>query len=190
MSKSRKRLPLKPSVARSKINGVAWDLNWLFVDVVQEKDGEPYEKIYTTPDSKTRIHYVEDSFIGVHYVLAAGPSANAVVDTVADRLEAYDWDDVDALFSLDRATDDRVEAVYVAAILAPREYDADVFAFFERASDDDDEQVRLAVSMAIGYVGWEACRQIAQTLMDDSSERIRKNARLMDEGFEMGLHES
>lgn len=190
MSDSRQALPLKPEVERGSINGVAWDLNWLMVDVLQKSDEQPYEKIYATGDSKTKIHYIEDFFIGMHYVLAVGPAARTVIEGVSERLDAYDWKDVEALFSVDSLVEERVQAVYAAAILAPSSVDPDRLRFFERVAEDGEERVRLALSIGIGYIGWEACRDLARDLANDPSERIRKNAELMIEGFEKGLHRS
>lgn len=184
MSNNRRRAPLKPGVTRANAKAVAWNFNWLLDNVLNETDERPYEVVYTSNDPDTQVHYIEDSFIGIHYFLAVGPSADRVVEAVADEVDVYDWDDVNDLYVVGGPPSESVQAVHVAGLLAPTDFDDDVFGFFRRAAEDDREDVRLAVVVASGYVGWDALRDVLQSLAEDSSERIRKNAELMIEGFD------
>jgi hypothetical protein len=141
------------------VQGKVWNFNWLLHSVIPQSEQNQYEIIWTTQDQQTSIHYIEDFLINVNYILAKDQEAEKVIEQVRSVLPTYNWQDIQAKWTQAGNTGERVQSIYYAAIVAPQTFDQAVMDFFEVAPSHSDTDVRLAVIVATGYLGWSELRK-------------------------------
>jgi hypothetical protein len=137
---------------------------WSFVHEIQETAGQPRELIYRDPDRDTQVHYVEDSFRGVRFLLIHGTGAAAtagiaksalpVVPTSMILADATQTDDAD-----------RLARAVLRLSAIPAELDAvRVLALLEKAATLGSTEVQEAVLLAVSYLEWPSLRPLVERM--------------------------
>jgi hypothetical protein len=179
-----RRLPLRRSDARGRLERLAGLKYWRFTEVVKRTDDRPFELVWVTEDEKVSIHYIEDFVLGLSYVLLRGPGLDDVADLISDEVETVPPDEV-----LDRgrkaeSAADMVKAAYLVAAGASSEFDREAFAILERAMEHSDPEARKAGAVASGYVEWRQCRKpLAHLAMEDPDDEVKRTAKTVLDGL-------
>ncbi len=186
MSDLRTRVALQPGVEQDALDALAWDNDWIWQQEVERGDQNPYELIWTTEDEQTQIHYIDDFLLNVPYVLALGPAAEDIAAQVRTALPTYRWDAVQTLFTAAQTPAQQVQALHYAAIVAAPPDGAAVVALFDQAASSPVDEVREAVILAIGYLGWPDLLPILERVQQsDPLPRVRQSAARMLEGLRL-----
>jgi hypothetical protein len=179
-----KRIPLKEIVDISQVIAISSDVDWYWWNKIERTKDRPFETIFLKPDKQTKISYIEDDTIDIKYIAASGEEADQVIREAAEFLDVYTRVEIEATFATGDL-DDGVHAVYLAGIDAGLEYNEDYIPFFEMALSDPREEIRGAVVLAIGYMGWPHWKpKLREMVASDPVEVNRYRASLMLESFE------
>jgi hypothetical protein len=178
------RVALAPSVTRDDIITAAYNLDWLFER--KATDANPVDT-FLSDDEKTQIDVVHDDVVKLDYCVVRGDDVNVkdVVSGIRESLETVSSADAVKAFKGASSTPDKVSALYLLGVASGDDPTNDAVATFKRALSDEEEDIRAAAIVAIGYVGGSELRQaLEETAENDESEGVRKDARLMLEGLD------
>ena len=164
------RAVLKETVTPRDLERAAGANGWSLEDVIMSTPDSPFEKIWLASDGRTRIHYIEDALISVRYVAVPGEDPGPVMDEVNSSLDTYDREELGRMFDAAEDRGHMVRAVYHVGAAAPPEFDAELFAYFERAFGSADSEVRRAAVFATAYAPWPEFRERLQRLASDDPE--------------------
>lgn len=170
---------------RTVLSRVAWDLDW-DLDGVGNVNEDPYVDIWLAEDESVEVHYVEDGLVGLSYVTLYGDDVAAVRDEIAARCNL--WSPERALTALRAATDrdDRLRALYAAALSAAGPDAALVDDFRAIARHDEDPGLRQAVVVATGYLPWPELVELVREMSEnDVVDHVRHNAQVLLDGLEL-----
>ncbi|PUB26301.1 HEAT repeat protein [Promicromonospora sp. AC04] len=170
---------------RTVLSRVAWDLDW-DLDGVGNVNEDPYVDIWLAEDESVEVHYVEDGLVGLSYVTLYGDDVAAVRDEIAARCDL--WSPESALTALRAATDrdDRLRALYAAALSAAGSDPTLVDDFRAIARHDEDPGLRQAVVVATGYLPWPELVELVRELSEnDDVDHVRHNAQVLLDGLEL-----
>jgi hypothetical protein len=156
------------------------------VDDIAPAAGEPREIGWAVgPD--VRLDYLDDPVSKNGYVVASGPAARvAELVAVVDE-ELMPFDDRALLQSIDSARDalNRARAVIRAGLGAPEDFDERFFNHIRDAMTDSQDWIREAAVWATAYSPWPQYRPLLeQTARNDSSEKIRTDAKAVLAGYD------
>jgi hypothetical protein len=177
------RLVLKNTCTVSDVKFMAWERNWILLDLQAEEAGA-YVDSWTTQDRRTEIHHVDDRPIGTRYITVRGGDVEVVERQV--RVDCPIWSFTEALSSLRQAHNrsDTLIALYAAVLTAPAEEDDTLVDEFRTLADDTDPELRQAVVVATGYLPWGALRNMVHKMsVSDPDPHVRKNARILLRGL-------
>jgi hypothetical protein len=183
MSGNQNRFVLKREFSRSDVKFVAWERNWRLVDLEREENG-CYVDIWTTQDTQTEIHLVDDRPIATHYLTVWGGDVGAVEREIREDCKL--WSLREALESLRWASDrnKKLISVYAAALAAPFEKNEELVEAFRVVAHDDDAGVRQSVVIATGYLPIPGLVEIVRELSEsDPVAQVRENAGTLLEGI-------
>jgi hypothetical protein len=171
-----RRLMLNPVLIESDISALAGLQGWQ-IYAVKPADEVSYERIFTTPDGKNFISYVEDFGIGVRYLAVQGPDAAELSDRIPKLLPLVSRDDVLRMARNASTRDERVAAVYhIAAVSTPR-FDSDLFQLILEALESDDAEVRKAAIFASSYPAWRELEiPLQRARANDTDPAVRELA--------------
>src|SRR5215471_15868705 len=89
------RIVLDPSVTADVFRRGAERRSWSLVSEYPASDDNNFELIYAaTKDGGTTVHYVEDHFVNVRYVLVRGPRPGPTVQLVETTVDCYDDEEI------------------------------------------------------------------------------------------------
>jgi hypothetical protein len=164
------RLVVKDSLTREGIDTLAKVNQWSFVQEILPGEDTPYQKIWTTADTQTAIHYIEDALIKVRYLQVKGAEPEKVARQIHASGETFDREDM--LYMLDHASQpaEAFDAIYFACIVAPEQYDREYFERFEKMFSHADAEVRRAAIFAVAYFPWPQFRAVLERLVSDDAE--------------------
>lgn len=178
------RIAFKPSVQLARMQIFAWDQNWNITGATLQ-DESPTRHSWETLDEGTHIVYLEDPYIGVHYVSITGDSLVPVAEDIRSALDCWEFEEVlrQATGSADR--DAKIRGIYIGALSASRGERDRLVSTFQQFAGDSDADIRHALLVGIGYVGPdERLRRIAEELRDnDPDGNVRRDAELLLEGL-------
>jgi hypothetical protein len=184
MTSDQVRVVLDNSVTEDELTAIAGQHHWRIRRRFARNGEQPEEYVYTTRDSSTDLHFIQDHKLGVNYILVKGPHTTEIVSVLTANLEYYDADDIreGAKNEMD-AEDRRRSLYYLALITMDQGFDPEVFEIYKKAFADLNPIVRGAAVLGSAYLGWPklagALRQLASASEPDES--IRKDAALLSE---------
>ena len=86
------RVTIKDDAPPSFVEDLAWDDGWDLDDFTPRREGERFEKTWTTNGGKTRIHYVEEPEPSRRYVLISGPDRDKIARKLKGKVEHVEDD--------------------------------------------------------------------------------------------------
>jgi hypothetical protein len=176
------RVALDPSVTSDEIDTAGYELDWL---LASQATSENNVDIWTTGDEQTQIDVVHDDVVSLRYMVVKGDDEKGTVAGIREMLDTVS--SADAVKSYERASSapDKISALYLLGVASGDDPSNDAVATFKRALKDDEEDVRAAAIVAIGYVGGtDLTKALEDAAENDESEAIRKDAKLMLEGLQ------
>ncbi|MFF2658447.1 hypothetical protein ACFVUH_13885 [Kitasatospora sp. NPDC058032] len=196
MTRSFTRLVLRPEFTEHDFKLVVWDLFWDLLDLGRQEDGAVVDS-WLTPDGGAEVHYVDDRITGMRYVTIRGDGAAEAEAELRPRCRVWTLDE--ALTALHEAStvgadgaagaegsnrNDRLVALYAAALTAEGPEDRSVVEAFAGAARDADPGIRQAVVVATGYLPWPGLVALVEELgRTDPVDHIRHNAGVLLEGL-------
>ncbi|MFF2955040.1 HEAT repeat domain-containing protein [Kitasatospora sp. NPDC057965] len=192
MTRSFTRLVLRPEFGEHDFKLVVWDLFWDLLDLGRQEDGAVVDS-WLTPDGGAEVHYVDDRITGMRYVTIRGDGAAGAEAELRPRCRVWTLDE--ALSALREASDrneqtegtdrnDRLVALYAAALTAEGPEDRSLVEAFAAAARDGDPGIRQAVVVATGYLPWPGLVALVKELSrTDPVDHVRHNARVLLEGL-------
>ena len=172
------RLVLRDSVSREEIDRLASEKGWIFSGEVKATGNTPYQKIWTTIDQRTAIHYIEDSLIVIHYLQIKGDRPEEVADDIRASLDVYDKYEIRNIVESASRSSEVIDAIYIAGVAAPQRYDEEYFQLFENVLSHPDPEVRRAAIFAMAYASWPQFRSLLERVIATDLE-VRKDAEIM-----------
>ncbi|MFI7434111.1 hypothetical protein [Micromonospora haikouensis] len=176
------RIVLKPNVGLPDVEEAAFDLQWLLVRHWDASDERPYEDVWVDANEAGSIHYLDDHMVDLRYLTFRGPNSAQNADDARAALATYSSEEALSVFVSAQTVDERVQAVYLAALGATQHRPA-VSSILEEAVEDDQVAVRHAVAVAIAYLGWPSLGGLLERLRHDADESVRSGADLVHEGL-------
>lgn len=174
------KLVLDQEVTRHEFRRVASVLGWTIRGFGSDVPDEPFEEAWGTPGQRTEVHFVEDPYVGLSYLLVPADDRETVAAQISERLHI--WTPAEAARVLAEDSPElRAEAVRILAVSASEAEDPPVLAALRTAAGDEAEEVRLAVVLAAGYLPeWPGVRSLlAQLAGADPSASVRADAQVM-----------
>lgn len=152
--------------------------------MVRRTEDNPYEIIWLTQTRQTRIHYIEDFLVDARYFLVEGRELEDASQKIRSSVSTYTDEDIRRIAKNAKERAEQIRAIYYAGIAAPLRFDPEFFRMFEQASSSPDAEVRHALIVAIGYVGWKELHEILEHLRTtDLEESVREDAGIMLEAL-------
>lgn len=178
------RRVVKDTFSRKSLNEKANQQQWILFALFPETESNPYEIIYLNPAQDTAIHYIEDDFLQLAYILVRGDQDESVLQEAESVIPVYLEHEI--VFFLEKAEsiESKVQALHYAAITAPDTFYEYYFNRFLDALKSTDIQVRNAAIIGIGYVGWREFQPVLEQIAEsDPVQVLRDNAQKLLEGF-------
>lgn len=181
------RIVLQETVSEKDVDSAAWDNDWSLIQTIKADENVPHEVIWQDTFQNVNIHYIEDFYIDVAYIVLRGEDLAPVVEDIYAKLPIYTEDYVFKM--LEDSSDDQenlIKAIYYLALMAPQQYSLKFFTTFKDLLSHPSSIVRSAVITAIGYVGWQASKSLLESVQQsDPDAEVRKDAEVMLSGFEL-----
>jgi hypothetical protein len=179
------RVVLQESVSEADIDSAAWDNEWSLVKTIKGDENTPHEVIYRTEDEQAFIHYIEDLYIDMAYLVVRSEEPEAAIEEIRASLQTHDEEEIHQMVKDAANIEELVRAVYYAGLAAPQQYDPTSFKLFKDILSSSNPKARRAGITAIGYVGWSEFKEILEKIKEaDPEPDVRKDAEIMLEGFE------
>jgi hypothetical protein len=136
---------------------------------------DAYERIWTTSDGTTAIHYMDDPTPKQRFVVVYGAKAGEVALQLGARFHVETADDVfDRALTADSDAA-RIDVAWQLAVVN-KSFDEPVLDLLKSLYDGADEEVRHAVVNAIGYRGWyEGLAFLQDVAKTDTSRSLVQN---------------
>ena len=184
----RERLLLRDGLNRDLADDLAADLDWVFVTLLRKTDETPFRiAIYRVPRTHEEVRYIEDFVIERGYLVITGGDPHTVAAAIRPRVGVIDRGEVLRQFAEARTWEDKINAVYDAAIVAPQESEPQLSQAFVKAFEDPEPKVRLAAVLAVGYVEWPELKALLPaTAEQDADPDVRFSAAAMISAMEEG----
>ncbi|MFB6891287.1 HEAT repeat domain-containing protein [Kitasatospora sp. NPDC056327] len=177
------RLVLRPEFSEHDFKLVVWDLFWDLLDLGRKEDGAVVDS-WLTPDGTAEVHYVDDGTTGMRYVTIRGDGAAAAEAELRSRCKVWTLDEALAALRRPAGRNDKLVALYAAALTAEGPEERSVVEAFATAARDDDPGIRQAVVVATGHLPWPGLVALVEELgRTDPVEHVRHNARVLLEGL-------
>ncbi|BDA71243.1 hypothetical protein CAL7716_054090 [Calothrix sp. PCC 7716] len=181
------RIVIQETVSEKNVDAAAWDNDWSLIKTIKADENTPHEAIWCDSIENVNIHYIEDFYIGIAYFVLRGDELDSVIEDIRATLPTYTEDDVFKM--LEDYKDDQdnlVKAIYYLGLIAPQQFSPLYFNLFKDVLSHKDPIVRSAVITAIGYLGWQAFKDLLEPLQNsDPDLEVRKDASVMLSGFEL-----
>ncbi|HAG81754.1 MAG TPA: hypothetical protein DCL61_11445 [Cyanobacteria bacterium UBA12227] len=180
------RVVLQESVSEADIDSAAWDNEWSLVKTIKGDENTPHEVIYRTEDEQAFIHYIEDFYIDMAYLVVRSDEPEKAIEEICSYLPIYDKGEIFEMLKKATKPEEFIQGIYYAGLISPQQYDAEFFELFKQVLSNQDPGVRLAVITAIGYAGWPEFKEILESLIiTDSDPEVRQDAEDMLEGLKL-----
>jgi hypothetical protein len=181
------RIVLQETVSEKNVDAAAWDSDWSLIKTIKADENTPHEVIWLHSFENVNIHYIEDFYIGIAYFVLRGDELDSVIEDICASLPTYTEDDVFKM--LEDYKDDQdnlVKAIYYLGLIAPQQFSSLYFNLFKDVLSHKNSIVRSAVITAIGYVGWQAFKDLLEPLQNsDPDLEVRTDASVLLSGFEL-----
>ncbi len=178
------RLLLKEHVSEANVATEASHNNWLWWDLIERNNKNPYEVIWITKDKKTSIHYIYDHLIALRYLVVRGDKEEEITEQAKASLAVYSRGDIFSMVQQASSLEMLIQSVYHVAIAAPEKYDSEFFRLFEGFLSSSSVELRRATILAIAYVSWSEFRPLLENIKsNDVDAEVRTNASLVADGL-------
>lgn len=178
------RRVVKAGFTPKQLNEIALRNQWILFTLFPETEYNPYEIIYLNSTQETAIHYIEDTFLQLPYILVRGKQAEEVLREAESLIPVYLEHEVIELLEKSQAIEDKVLSLYYAAITAPDSFYEYYFNQFIDALNASEVELRHAALIGVGYIGWVEFKPIMTQFIDNETvPDLRHNAQLLLEGF-------
>lgn len=181
------RIVLQETVSERDVDSAAWDNDWSLIQTIKADENTPHEVIWQDTFQNVNIHYIEDFYIDVAYIVLRGEDLAPVVEDICAKLPIYTEDDVFKM--LENSSNDQenlIKAIYYLGLMAPQQYSLKFFTIFKDLLSHRNSIIRSTVITAIGYVGWQAFKSLLESVhQSDPDAEVRKDAEVMLSGFEL-----
>ncbi|KAB1150552.1 HEAT repeat domain-containing protein [Streptomyces luteolifulvus] len=186
MTGTTERLVIKPSCTSDDVDFVSMQRGWI-LKKAQIQEAGAYVDSWVTLDRKTEIHLVDDRPIGTRYFTLHGPGSAEIARQIREDCDV--WSAREALADLRGAStrDEKLRAVFAAAVSATEADADDLIREFGTAARDSDAGVRQSVIIATGYFPHPGLVDLVGELRDgDPVEHVRRNAQILLDGLSEG----
>jgi hypothetical protein len=144
-----------------------------------EGDGHKvaYEEIWTTPDQKNAVRFVEDPLSGTKFLRGQGPRRASYVRELQTKMKTYPPEEIIEQAQDAKNHDDQVQAIFRVAVTFPK-FDPAAFEVFRvYAICAKNPMLRRATFNAMAYRGWsEFIPLMEEAASKDPDEEVRKTA--------------
>jgi hypothetical protein len=179
-----RRIVLREDVTGDDVGAAAYSANWRIKQILDADRHNPREVIYQVTPKRTFVHYIEDSLLGIDYLVIQGEELDEVEARTRAALPALSEQEVRMMMGTAVTADEQVRALPCAALVAPVSFDVEFYRWFEHALHSPEARVRKLTILATGYVGWrEFCAPLAELASTDGDSQVREDARAMLESF-------
>lgn len=185
------RVLLENGVTVDEVYQFAYRRDYFVHQVGDRRKGQPAEDIWRTMDQRAWLHLVDDTHVHLRYLTIRGGDVDAIAAAAAEEMRVVAPST--ALAGLKDAGERIgaiVYAIYVVAVAssslpkAARQRSA-VIAALNRSLKHEDADVRRAVIVGTGYLGWPELRSALERVeRTDADEAVRKDAKLMLQSFD------
>jgi hypothetical protein len=183
------RWPIVAEVTPDEVIGLAAEERWVLGSVDDEQPGSPFQIAWTTADGATTLRYVEDTVLGVRYIVASGPS-DAIAGRLHERGVTYSAADVTEMSERARTPQQRLAVTSYAGAAAGDTPDAGLLRTLESALEDSEPEIRRVGVMASAYAGWpELLPRLEQIAREDPDAEARKLAARVAASLQAPSHE-
>lgn len=133
--------------------------------------------MWASHDTNTSVHYIEDNFINLDYVMVLGENYKLVAPLITEHVRVVPRSEVIQYAKDAQTWEEMAYAVEGVAATASSEFDTELFGIIGRAIHHDNEEVRHAALRAIAYVEWHECANlILELAAHDPNNEIKSNA--------------
>lgn len=160
---------------------------WERIAERHESESSNHELIYRpdADDKKNTIHYVEDQFVRVRYVLVRGPDARALAEAIRER---YDYIDEGTLLELAETDSDDlqtiVDGLMSVTVLGDQVGHARLARLVEKRLAHENKAVRRAALIAVSWLEWPDFRATVERLArHDPAKDAREDAVNLAESY-------
>lgn len=172
------RLALNRFVSREAFQRAATGRRWFLYTVVPSSDGVPYEEVWSIDGGDSAVHYIEDQYLGVPYLMVMGKDEDAIAADLAHDLGTVDANE--AVRMVREAKDDAelMRGLEYLAASVPERADPAVVGAIAQALEHPDPDVRRLAIFASTYAAWpELDTLLARTAEVDPDPGVRDGAR-------------
>jgi len=131
-----------------EVDDVARKHGWKFAQVIDRKDNQFYEEIWTVNGDRAVVRFIDDHFVGVGYVVITGPDADETERTLRASMHTMTEAEVVAAAKSGDAKD-RANAIRSLAATTTDPDSPELYALLDAAADDRDKFIRLATIKAM-----------------------------------------
>ena len=150
------RMVLDGAVTAAQVADLARAKGWILDREIPaaESPPVPYEIIWRTADGQACIHYVEDWVLGLKYLRFTGPDPGNAAAFAGALLPTLGREDLRREVRQAQQPAQLIDALYLAAALAPEATDAEILGYLKGGMDHADPRVRKAAVFATAYAPW------------------------------------
>ena len=176
---------IKVSSRAILIPGLALDNGWALQGFYEATEQKPKQTIYKDFDDRHTIHFVDDEYIQVHYVLVRGPTPDDVLAGAEKTIPCFDDEELWELSEAAVEPWEHIRALYYLGVSAPREPEQRRIDYFVEQAQNDVPEIRRAAIVAMGYANWDSLAEaLAKIAQEDADLSIRAHAASLREGYE------
>jgi hypothetical protein len=161
---------------------IAIALGWVLVNRIEPNERQPFEEIWSTPDGRTILHYVEDFILNLRFVAIQGENREATESQLRYALvDAYERAEVLQIAEHATTREESMRAITLVAASASDEPDPEFVKHFRATFAHDEVDVRRLAIFAVAYTGgWpELLESLEHMSSSDPEPEIRDLARRM-----------
>ncbi|RJL35752.1 hypothetical protein [Bailinhaonella thermotolerans] len=178
------RIVLRREVSRDEFGYFAYDRHWRILRSPRLSEPPPRRQVWSA-GADTSVTYLEDPYLGLHYVVVQGKSAPQVSHAIRASVPCWTLEEALEFSAVSTDRDTKIHGIHLVTASAPVKQTENVVEYLETLSGDNDPQVRRAVLVGMAYLGgWPAVHRIAESMRDhDPDEGVRIDAGYLLEGI-------
>lgn len=171
-----RRLVLKDDATLDDVRAVATADGWEERGRIEADERQPLQVIWLVPDRAASVHYVEDTMVGLTYLIFRGYDTDDVRLHAGARVPSWGVVETSALLrSPDPAQ--RRRGVLITCLAAPIASEPPILLSLGRMAADPDPAVRHALVLGLMFVDWpDVDRVLAGLAEGDGEPAVREAA--------------
>ena len=180
------RIVLGEEVTSDVFRRRAEELGWLLLQEHQPTADTTFELVYAaTKDQKTTVHFVEDEFVKVRYVVVRGPQTDKNVRLVESRFDCYDDEDILKKAERDGSLQEMIDWMMSATVLGDQAGRERLVTLIKRRLHHENSGVARAALIAVSWLEWAEFRKDVEALAENSSPDVRADATRLKEAYQL-----